>query len=186
MSVSRPRSPKARADLRSARSAASPIRSLLCAVIVLPGLERGQQRHREPGARQDRLGLRLLGQHRRLRHQPDADRLLDHVDLWPRLLGRPAQHAAGRRRSASSSRPSSASSIGIARLSKNWLVARARRRLRRDHPQHPAAAATAVLVQRRAQGAAGCARQRRDSGRRASSTTAACSCRSRCSQPGFG
>ena len=74
--------------------------------------------------------------------------------------------------------------IGIARLSKNWLVARHGRRLCRDHPQPAAAAATAVLVQRRAQGAAGDARQPRAFRAAASSTTAACSCRSRCSQPG--
>ena len=76
----------------------------------VPGLERDQQRGRQPGARQDRVRLRLLGQHRRLRHQPDADRLFDHLDLWPRVLGRPAQHAAGRGARHRASRPSSASS----------------------------------------------------------------------------
>ena len=61
-------------------------------------LWRGQQRHRQSAARAYRLRLRLLGQHRRLRHQPDADRLrFGDLDLWPRLLGRPAQYAAGRR-----------------------------------------------------------------------------------------
>ena len=69
--------------------------------------------------------------------------------------------------------------IGIARLSKNWLVARIAGVYVETHPQHPAAAATAVLVQRRAQGAARHARKHRHSGRRYSSTTAACSCRSR-------
>ena len=56
------------------------------------------QRRREPRARQDRVRLRVLEHHRRLRHQPDVDRVLRAVlDLWPRLLGRAHQHAAGRR-----------------------------------------------------------------------------------------
>ena len=49
--------------------------------------------------------------------------------------------------------------VGIARLSKNFLLARAFGWLRRADPQRAAAAAIAVLVQRRAQGAARPARQ---------------------------
>ena len=49
--------------------------------------------------------------------------------------------------------------IGISRLSKQLAAVQGRHRLCRDHPQHPAAAAIAVLVQRRAQGAAGRARK---------------------------
>ena len=52
----------------------------------------------EPRSRQDRIGLRLLERRCRLRHQPDADRILLAVlHLRPRLLGRPHQYAAGRR-----------------------------------------------------------------------------------------
>ena len=126
---------------------------VLCAVDRVPGLGRDQQRRRQPGARQDRLGLRLLGQHRRLRHQPDADRLFDHLDLWPRVLGRPAQHAAGRgarHRVRDHPRLCHRHRAAVEELAGGA----ARRRLRRDHPQPAAAAAIAVLVQRRAQGAA--------------------------------
>ena len=48
--------------------------------------------------------------------------------------------------------------IGIARLSKNWIVAQGCDGLCRDHPQRAAAAAAPVLVQRRAQAAAEAAR----------------------------
>ena len=75
--------------------------------------------------------------------------------------------------------------VGIARLSRNWLVARACRRLRRTDPQRAAPAATFVLVQRRAQIAAGIARQRDVAGRRGLSTIAACSCRGRNLAPNF-
>ena len=68
-------------------------------------------------------GFGFLGQHRRLRHHPDADRLFEHLDLRPRLLvgllntllvaalGIVFATILG-------------FVIGIARLSKNWLVAR--------------------------------------------------------------
>ena len=56
------------------------------------------------------------------------------------------------------------------------------RRLCRAHPQHPAAAANPVLVQRRAEIAAGIARQRRACRSAAFSTIAACSCRGRFSR----
>ena len=92
--------------------------------------------------RRHRLRLRLLEQYRRLRHQPDADPLYDSVDLWPRLLGRPAQHAAGRASLGIVLATILGFVIGIARLSTNWLVARLAARLCRDHPQHAAAAAT--------------------------------------------
>ena len=62
-------------------------------------------------ARAYRLRLRLLGPHRRLRHQPDADRLfVAGLDLWPRLLGRACSTRCWSPASASCSRPSSASS----------------------------------------------------------------------------
>ena len=168
------------------RSAASSIRSRCARSIAFLIYERGRATRSRICARAHRVRLRLLGQHRRLRHQPDADRILvAGLDLRPRLLGRPAQHAAGRRRSASCSRPFSASSSASRGCRRTGCVAQARHRLRRDHPQHPAAAAIAVLVQRRAQGAAGHARQHCAFPAAPSSTTAACSCRSRCSQPGF-
>ena len=44
--------------------------------------------------------------------------------------------------------------VGIARLSRNWLIAKLSAGLRRTDPQPAAAAAVAVLVQRGAQGAA--------------------------------
>ena len=52
----------------------------------VPGLERDQQRARQSGARQDRLRLRLLEQHRRLRHQPDADRLFARTSTYGRAF----------------------------------------------------------------------------------------------------
>ena len=55
------------------------------------------QRARQPARRQDRHRLRLPRQHRRLRHQPDADPVHRVRHLRPRVRGRPAQHAAGRR-----------------------------------------------------------------------------------------
>ena len=43
-------------------------------------------------------GFGFLGQHGRLRYQPDADRIfVARLDLWPRVLGRIAQHVAGGR-----------------------------------------------------------------------------------------
>ncbi len=64
-------------------------------------------------------------------------------------------------------------------LSKNWLVARLAAGYVEVDPQPAAAAAIAVLVQRRAEGAAGaCATASRSPAARFS-TTAGCSCRSR-------
>ena len=86
------------------------------------------------------------------------------LDLWPRLLGRAAQYAAGgrpRHRVRDHSRLHHRHRAAVEELAGG----QSRHRLRRDHPQSPAAAAIAVLVQRRAQGAAGDARQLRDSGR---------------------
>ena len=95
-------------------------------------------------------------------------------NLRPRLLGRPAQHAAGRRdrhRAGDHRRLP-----GRHRAAVEELPAReALRRLCRDDPQPAAAAAAAVLVQRRAQGAAGNARQLERFPAASSSTTAACS-----------
>ena len=48
--------------------------------------------------------------------------------------------------------------VGVARLSKNWMIGRLAGALRRGHPQHAAAAAIAVLVQRGADAAARAAR----------------------------
>ncbi len=87
-----------------------------------------------------------------------------HLDLRPGLLGRPSQYAAGRRaRHRLCDHP---------RLHRRHLPAveelaavAGRHRLCRTDPQRPAAAAIAVLVQRRAQGAAGDARQHRVLGR---------------------
>ena len=106
------------------------------------------------------------------------------LDLWPRILGRPAQYAAGRRdRHRACDHP---------RLHRRHAAAveefpdlAARRRLCRDDPQSAAAAAIAVLVQRRAQGAAGIARQPGRFRAASSSTIAACSCRSRSRSSGF-
>ena len=58
--------------------------------------------------------------------------------------------------------------VGIARLSSNWLVARVADCYVASHPQYPAAAASAVLVQRRTEGAAGLPRQSAYSRRRTS------------------
>ena len=110
-------------------------------------------------------GFGFWNTHRRLRHQPDADRIqLGDLHLWPRLLGRAAQHAAGRRarhRVRDHPRLHHRHRAAVEELAGG----ESRQRLRRDHPQHPAAAAIAVLVQRRAQGAAGDPRQLRHPGR---------------------
>ena len=95
-------------------------------------------------------------------------------DLWPRLLGRPAQHAAGRRdrhrarhdRRLSSSASRGCRRTGCSRSSPTGYV--------ETDPQRAAAAAAAVLVQRRPQGAAGPARQL-DACRAASFSTIAAS-----------
>ena len=86
------------------------------------------------------------------------------VDLWPRVLGRPAEHASGRgarHRARDRARLHGRHLPAVEELA----AVAGRDRLCRTDPQHPAAAATAVLVQRRAQGAAGDARQRRAVGR---------------------
>ena len=118
----------------------------------------------ESGARPYRVRLRFLEQHRRLRYQPDADRLfVEHLDLRPRLLGRAAQYAAGRRhrhRARDRARLRRRHRAAVAQLAGRAAC----RRLRRAHPQRAAAAADSVLVQRRAQGAAGIARQHRAAG----------------------
>ena len=78
--------------------------------------------------------------------------------LWPRVLGRPAQHAAGRgdrHRARDDRRLPRRHRAAVEELPAVEAVLR----LRRADPQRSAAAATAVLVQRRAQGAAGPARQ---------------------------
>ena len=151
----------------------------------VPGLLGGAQRGAQPRARQHRLRLRLLEQDRRLRHQPDADRVfVEAFDLRPRLLGRPAQHAAGRgarHRARDHPRLPGRHRAAVAELAGGA----ARDRLRRADPQRAAAAAVAVLVQRRAQGAAGPARQHGRCRAAAFSTIAASSCRSRSSSPAF-
>ena len=99
-------------------------------------------------------GFALLEQHRRLRHQPDVDPLCGRgVDLWPRVLGRLAQHAAGgrsRHRVRDDARLPHRHRAAVVQLSRRAAC----RRLCRADPQYPAAAAASVLVQRRAQGAA--------------------------------
>ena len=98
---------------------------VLCAVVALSRLWRSQQRDRESRARADRVRLRILEPHRRLRHQPDADRVfVARLDLWPRLLGRAAQHACWSPGSASCLRPSSASSSALRGCRSNWLLAK--------------------------------------------------------------
>ena len=92
--------------------------------LALPSYLGRQQRRRQPAPAEHRLGLRFPGPHVGLRRLAVADRVLQRLHLRPRLLGRPAEYAAGRRASASLPPPSSALSIGIARLSSNWLVAR--------------------------------------------------------------
>ncbi len=52
------------------------------------------------------------------------DRLYGGFDLWPRHSRRPAEHDPRRRNRVSSPQRSSASSIGIGRLSRNWLIAK--------------------------------------------------------------
>ena len=137
----------------------------LCAVVGVSRLRGRPQRHRQSGARAYRLRIRLLEPHGRLRHQPDFDQLqLGDVQLWPRLLGRAAQYAAGgraRHRVRDHSRLHRRHRAAVEELAGG----QDRRRLRRDHPQYPAAAAIAVLVQRRAQGAAGDSGKLRRSGR---------------------
>ena len=137
-------------------------------IVVIAGLAYGAilDAGAESRPRPRRFRFRLLEQHRRLRYQPDADQLFaEYVELRPRILGRPAQHAA-RRRDRHRARD------------RAWLRRRHRaavaqlaggaacRRLRRTDPQRAALAAAFVLVQRRAQIAAAIARQRRASRRR--------------------
>ncbi len=66
-------------------------------------------------------GFWVLERHGRFRYRPAADRVYQHLDLWPRLLGGPAQHVA---RGLHRHRAGHILGfiIGIARLSKNWLV----------------------------------------------------------------
>ena len=92
---------------------------------------------------------------------------IDDIELRPRVLGRPAQHAAGRRprhRARDHPRLPHRHRAAVEQLARRQAL----HRLCRDHPQHPAAAAAAVLVQRRAQGAARDAREPGDPGRRIS------------------
>ena len=78
--------------------------------------------------------------------------------LWPRVLGRPAQHAArgrDRHRARDGRRVRGWHRAAFEELSAGEALGR----LCGDHPQRSAAAATAVLVQRGAQGAARSARE---------------------------
>ena len=56
-----------------------------------------QQRRRKPAPAEHRLGFRFPRPHVRLRRLAIADRVLQRLHLRPRLLGGPAQHAAGGR-----------------------------------------------------------------------------------------
>jgi His/Glu/Gln/Arg/opine family amino acid ABC transporter permease subunit len=90
----------------------------------VPGLERDQQRRRQSDARQDRLRIRVLGRHRRFRHQSDADRIFVAVStygraFWVGLLNTLLVAAIGIVLATILGFV-----IGIARLSSNWLVAR--------------------------------------------------------------
>ncbi len=131
----------------------------LCAIVGFLVYEAASNAIDHLRARAHRLRIRLLEQHRRLRYQPDPDRIqLAVLQLWPRFLGRAAQYPAGgrpRHRVRHHSRLHHRHRAAVEELAGG----QGRRRLRRDHPQYPAAAAIAVLVQRRAQGAAGDPRQ---------------------------
>ena len=117
-----------------------------------------QQHDRQPAARQHRLRLRLPRNRAGFEILTVADPLQLGFDLWPRLPRRPPQHALRRRpRHHLRDHP---------RLHRRHRAAVAqlagpqdRDRLRRDLPQHPAAAAAAVLVQGGALRAAGAARR---------------------------
>jgi general L-amino acid transport system permease protein len=69
-------------------------------------------------------GFGFLEHHRRLRHLADADPLFCDDSTYGDASGRSPQHAARRRRSASSPRPSSASSSASPGCRTNWLIAR--------------------------------------------------------------
>ena len=147
------------------RSARSIYQVLLLAAVVFARLGDRQQRRREPAPAEHRLGLRLPGPHRRLRHLTDADRILQHLHLRPRLLGGPAQHAAGRgprhrrRHRPRLRRRHRAPVLQLARRP-------ARHGLRRGRAQRAAAAAAVLLVLRGAEESAGPAPEPRAAGRR--------------------
>ncbi len=138
--------------------------SLAAAAIAF--LVHAASRESRPPPPGDRL--RLLERHRRLRHQPDADRLfVVRLDLWPGVLGRAPQHPAGggdRHRADHGARLHHRHRAPVGQLAGRA----AGRRIRPAHPQHTAAAPAAVLVQRGAQGAAGFSRQHPLAGRRLS------------------
>ena len=135
-------------------------------------------------AAEHRLRLRLPRPHGRLRHLPAPDRLLDTSMTYGRAflvgllntllvagLGIVARHR------------SSASSIGIARLSTNWLVARLATVYVEIDPQRAAAAAAVLLVLRGAEEPAGAAAEPSRCRAASSSTCAASTCRRRCPSP---
>ena len=103
-----------------------------------------------------RLRLRLPRQHVRLRHQPDVHPLQRRrLDLRRGLRRRPSQHPDRRRdrhRARDDPRLRRRRRAAVDELDRQ----QARDGLRRGHPQRPAAAAAAVLVQRGAGAAAGC------------------------------
>ncbi len=131
----------------------------LCAVVVF--LVYGAASNAIENLARARIasGFGFWDQTRRLRHQPDADRLfVARFDLWPRVLGRTAQHAAGgrdRHRSCDHSRLRHRHLAAVQQLAGGESCGR----LRRNDPQPAAAAAIAVLVQRSAQDAARYPRQ---------------------------
>ena len=109
-----------------------------------------------------------------------ADSLQRAGHLRPRLLRRPAQHAAGRRRrhrACDDARLPHRHRAAVAQLA----AGAARRRLCGIDPQPAAPVPDPVLVPRRARHAAGTAPEPLAIRRRFSSTTAASSCRARCS-----
>ena len=131
-----------------------------------PCLRRRRQRRAKPGACPCRVGFWLLEQHRRLRYQPDADSLFASTStfgraFWVGLLNTLLVAGIGIVLATVLG-----FIVGIARLSQNWLVARLAAGYVEIDPQRAAAAATVVLVQRRAQVAAGPARQHCAAGRR--------------------
>ena len=139
------------------------IRGIFYQVVVFIGARRlrlvdRRQHDREPAARQHRVRFRLPQGPRRLRHQPEPDRLLRRTRPSAAPARRPAEHAARRRRRHRhrlDHRLPGRHRPAVEELADPQDLDR----LRRDVPQHPAAAGHLLLVSRRAVGAAAAARQ---------------------------
>ena len=140
----------------------------------------------QSATRAHRVRLRLLGQHRRLRHQPDADR---YSARRLRPMAAPSGSACSTRcwspGSASSSRPFSASSSASRGCRRTgWC--------RKSPPAMSRPSATCRCCCNCCSGTTPCSRRCRRCATASpfpaasSSTIAACSCRSRCIGRGFG